>query len=123
MPRTDTHPVLASDLEDVIQTLGACLTFLQARDLMEAQIAFSQVRPSPLSTEVERLHSRYRGYMGDFLLAQHLEDDDPEDADPELGAEDGSEELTEASEALSAAPLGTPDLPKQKGRRLKAEEL
>lgn len=123
MPRTDTHPVLASDLEETIQALGACLTMLQARDLMEAQIAFNMVRPSPLSVEVERLHARFRGYMGDFLLAQHLEEDDSEDEESELGAEDGSEELTEASEALSDAPLGKPNLPKQKGKRLTAEDL
>lgn len=123
MPKTDTHTIYVSDLEDVIQVLGASLTFLQARDLMEAQIAFSANRPSPLTTEVQRLHDRFRGYMGDFLLAQHLDEDDPEDEDSELGAEDDAESVVEASEELSGAPLGAPQFKRQQGRRLDAEEL
>lgn len=123
MPKTDTHPIYASDLEDVIQVLGACLTFLQARDLMEAQIAFSATRPSPLSSEVERLHDRFRGYMGDFLLDAHFEEDDADVEVSEQEAEDGSDELTEASEELSATPLGAPNLRKQQGRRLDADEV
>lgn len=126
MPKTDTHPVYASDLEDVAQVLGACLTFLQARDLMEAQIAFSTPRPSPLSNEVQRLHDRFRGYMGDFLLAAReaeLEEDDGDDQDSELEAENGSDEPVEASEVLSDSPLGKPRLPRQRGRRLDADEV
>lgn len=127
MPKTDTTQIYVNDLEDVRQVLGACLVWLQARDLQEAQIAFSVTRPSPLTIEVERVKERFDGYFGDFLLAQHEADlaaDDIEDADDELGPENGSEELAEASEELlSGAPLGSPKLPKQEGRRLSSEEV
>jgi hypothetical protein len=115
------------DLEDVRQVLAAALMYFQAEDLQTAQVEFRAARPSPLTQEIERVKGRYDSYLGDFLLARHealLAEDEPEIEEDSEGAENGSEELAEASEeALSGAPLGDFTPPKQKGRRLKADEV
>lgn len=126
MPKTDTTEIFVSDLEDVRQVLGACLVMLQARDLIEAQVAFSGTRPSPLTAEVERTKNRFDGYFSDFLLAEHeanLEEDDLDDEVAEHEPEEGAESAAEASDDLSSSPLGTPRLPRQTGRRLKSDEV
>lgn len=116
------------DLEDVRQVLAASLLYFQAEDLQSAQVEFRASRPSPLTQEIERVKSRFDGYLGDYLLAQHeallAEDEEVIEEDVE-GAEDGSDELTEASEedVLSSEPLGKFERPKQKGRRLEADEI
>lgn len=123
----DTVEILVSDLEEARQILAACNTFLVARDLMEAQIEFRASRPSPLALEVDRIKARFDGYFGDYLLARHeasLEVETEDIEDDNEGAEDGSGELTEASEEpLSGAPLGDFKAPRQQGRRLSKEEV
>ena len=80
-----------ADVEDVRQVLAACLTYFQAEDLKSAQVAFSAVRPSPLSLEIERLATRFRGYLGDYYLAQREAELEAEDAEqePQNGNENG----------------------------------
>ena len=122
----DEITVQLADLEDVRQVLAANLMYFQAQDLQEAQKEFRANRPSALTMEIERVKGRFDSYLADFLLRRHeveLGEDEPEFEEDLEEAEDGSEELTEASEPLSSTPLGSPDLPKQKGRRLKADEL
>jgi len=123
----DEYPVRISDLEDVNQVLGACLNYLQARDLMEAQVAFTGTHYSPLTDEVGRLKARFAGYLGDYLLERHEGESEPsltEDADLEVEeSQEPDESLTEASEApLAGVPLGSVTR-KKRGRRLKDEEI
>lgn len=123
----DTQPITITDLEDVTQVLGACLTYFQAEDLQTAQVAFSAPRPSPLTMEIERLHTRMRGYVGDFLLARReveLEEEDSQVEDDIEGPENGSENDPEAfEEELSNAPLGEFKSQRQPGRILTDDEL
>ena len=115
-------PVQISDVEDVRQVLAACLTFFQAEDLKAAQVAFSAVRPSPLTLEVERLATRFRGYLGDYYLAQR--EAELEDEDAELELPNSSENVQEESEEeLSGSPLGDFQPPRQAGVRLTDEEV
>lgn len=116
-----------TDLEDVRQILAACHTYFTARDVEQAQVDFRAVRSSPLTAEIERVRARFDGYMGDLLLARHeseLEETASDTLDDNAEAEEGSQELTEASEEdeLVAAPLKF-DAPKQRGRRLTKEEV
>jgi hypothetical protein len=114
--------VQIADVEDVRQVLAACLTFFQAEDLKSAQLAFSAVRPSPLSLEVERLATRFRGYLGDYYLAQREAELEAEDAESDGQTTDGTD--PEAfDEELSESPLGEFNPPKQEGRRLRVDEL
>lgn len=123
----DSVSIFVKDLEDVRQVLAACNMFLQARDLMEAQIAFTSPRPSQLQLEIDRVKTRFDGYLSDYLLAAHeaeLEVEGDESDEEYEEAEDGSDELTEASEEpLSDAPLGEFKPPRRQGRRLSKEEL
>lgn len=112
-----------TDLEDVRDVLAACLNYFSARDFQQAQIAFGQERPSPLTSEIDRVKTRFDGYMSDFILARYEEERAGDSPADDGVAEDGSEELTEASEELSGAPLGEPKPKRQRGRRLTAEEL
>lgn len=124
---SETVAVQFTDIEDVRQVLAACLTFFQAEDLQKAQVAFSATRPSPLTMEIERMYTRFHGYMGDYLLAQHeaeLAEEDSQDEDSLEEAPNGSEpDATSDSEELSEHPLGEFRAPKQEGRRLSAEEI
>lgn len=119
--------VQARDVEDVRYVLKACLMFLQARDLMEAQANLTTVRPSALTVEVERVGDRFQAYFGQFLIDKHEAELEGYGQDAEEDAEDdpeASESLPEASEdELSDAPLGSPNLVKQKGRVVSVEEL
>jgi hypothetical protein len=107
---TDVEITL-TDLEAARQVLGACATFLAARDMMEAQLALKDYRPSALSSEVERMKTRFDAYMADVLLAER-------DAEEEEEAEE-----TEEAEELTDDPLGKVALPQQEGRRVPLEEL
>lgn len=114
--------VQIADVEDVRQVLAACLTYFQAEDLKSAQVAFSAVRPSPLSMEIERLATRFRGYLGDYYLAQREAELEAEDAEQE--PQNGNENDPEAvEEELSGSPLGEFTPPRQAGVRLTDEEV
>lgn len=114
--------VQIADVEDVRQVLAACLTYFQAEDLKSAQVAFSAVRPSPLSLEIERLATRFRGYLGDYYLAQREAELEAEDAEQE--PQNGNENDPEAvEEELSDSPLGDFRPPRQAGVRLTDEEV
>jgi len=106
--------ITLTDLEAARQVLGACETFLSARDMMEAQLALRDYRPSALAAEVERLRSRFDAYMADRLLAER---------DAEEEAAEAAEAELEVEEELADEPLGSADLPKQQGRRISKEEL
>lgn len=114
--------VQIADVEDVRQVLAACLTYFQAEDLKSAQVAFSAVRPSPLSLEIERLATRFRGYLGDYYLAQREAELEAEDAEqePQNGNENDPEGV---EEELSDTPLGEFRAPRQAGVRLTDEEV
>lgn len=124
---SETVAVQFNDIEDVRQVLAACLTYFQAEDLQKAQVAFSATRPSPLTMEIERMFTRYHGYMGDYLLAQHeaeVDEEDSQDEDSLEEAPNGSEPVQEPfGEELSDSPLGEFKPPRQEGRRLSAEEV
>lgn len=112
--------ILISDLDDIRGVLAACAMFFQARDLMEAQVKFSSVRPSALSLEIDRVQKRASEIMSDYLLAAReaqLEEEYEEEPEDE---EEGDEE---EYEELPAQPLGEFRPPRQEGRRLSAEEL
>jgi hypothetical protein len=104
--------ITLADAEDAAQVLDACATFLTARDMMAAQASLSPFfRESPLTAEVQRLKTRFDGYLGDYLLARRR-------------AEEGEDERPEEpEEELSSDPLGQGTLPGQQGRRLSREEL
>jgi len=115
-----TVEITLKDLEDVRQTLAACLTFMVARDLMESQAQMNNLRQSPLTNEVERMSTRFDGYMADHLLQLHeasLQDDEPDNGDSVMGGPEPG------FEPLSDAPLGAKAFPRQEGRRMTAEEL
>lgn len=116
-----------TDFEDMKSALQMALVYFQAEDLKAAQLQLDRHRrPTPLTLELERVYARASAYLGDFLLAAHeaeLEEEAAEFEQDVEGAEDGSEELTEASETLSDHPLGKFKKPVQKGRRLSAEEV
>lgn len=124
---SETVAVQFNDIDDVRQVLLACLTYFQAEDLQRAQVAFSAARPSPLAMEIERLHTRFHGYMGDYFMAQHeaeLDEDDYQDMDSTEEAPNGSEPGEEGfGEELSDHPLGEFNAPRQEGRRLSVEEV
>lgn len=114
--------VQITDVEDARQVLVACLTYFQAEDLKAAQLAFSAVRPSPLTMEIERLATRFRGYLGDYYLAQREAELEAEDA--EQGPQNADENDPEAfDEELSDSPLGDFTPPQREGRRLRVDEL
>lgn len=118
----DIVEIQVSDLEDVRQVLAACYGFFVARDIQNAQAEFRAERPSPLRVEIERVKTRFDGYFGDFLLAEHeatLAADELADEESKEEAEEGSGELTEA---LSGTPLGDFTAPKQKGKRVTAKD-
>jgi hypothetical protein len=109
--------ILISDLDDVRTVLAACAGLLLARDMESAQVQFANLRSSPLRSEVERVKGRLDAYMGDFLIAQR-------DADIAADVEDQPEDAADVEdEEFSAEPLGKFKNPKQKGRRLSAEEV
>lgn len=124
---SETVAVQFNDIDDVRQVLLACLTYFQAEDLQRAQVAFSAPRPSPLTMEVERLHTRFHGYMGDYFMAQHeaeLDEEEYQDEDTLEGAPNGSEPDAQGdSEELSDHPLGEFVAPRQEGRRLSVDEV
>lgn len=123
----DQVGIFINDVEDTYQALRAALRYHQAKDLQEAQTAFTNVRPSALSVELERCCDKLRGYLGDFHFAQHEAELDAEDEDAESEAEEGSEidseELSKDDEELSDTPLGDFKAPRQEGRRLEADEI
>ncbi len=122
----DEITVQLADLEDVRQVLAANLMYFQAQDLQEAQKEFRANRPSALTMEIERVKGRFDSYLADFLLRRHeveLAEEEAEVEEDLEGAEEGSEEATEASDELVSEPLGAFEKPKQKGRRLTAEEV
>ena len=114
---TDIEITLA-DLEDTRHTLNACLSFFTARDLLNAQSQMRDFRASPLTDEVERLKSRFDGYLADYLLALHEDEEDEA-----LEDEDEEEEAPVVEEILADLPLGGGNLPRQQGRRLSREEI
>jgi len=112
-----TVEITITDLQDAREILGACLTYFQARDMAEAQYRIQPLRPSGLTSEVERLKTRYDSYMADLLLAER------DAADEEEEEEDEEEDAVAVEEVLADAPLGEPVLPRQQGRRLTADEI
>lgn len=124
---TNEIVIQATDVEDARFVLKACLTFLQAQDLADAQMALRAVRPTPLAQETERVLQRLDNLFAQFLIERHesaLYDDDQEAEEDAQEAPEGSEELAEGDlEPLSDSPLGKFDKPQQRGRRVSAKEL
>jgi hypothetical protein len=126
----DQTTILISDLEDTRIVLNAALNYFMARDMETAQLNFTASRPSPLTSEIQRVKQRLDGVLGDFLLEQHEsrseEFEEEDDLDVEVyvdDAEDGLQSLVEASqEALPDTAFAEPKIARQKGRRLSAEE-
>jgi hypothetical protein len=127
----DETTILVSDLEDTRIVLNAALNYFMARDMETAQLNFTNSRPSPLTSEIQRVKARLDGVFGDYLLAEHesrseaFEDEDDLDVEEYADdAEDGSEGLTEADlDILPDVPLGEPKTTRQKGRRLSVQEV
>lgn len=127
----DETTILISDLEDTRIVLNAALNYFMARDMETAQLNFTNSRPSPLTSEIQRVKLRLDGVLGDYLLAEHesrsglYEDEVFLDAEEDLeDAYDGLQELTEASkEPLPDAALAEPKVGRQTGRRLTVQEV
>lgn len=127
----DQTTILLSDLEDTRIVLNAVLNYFMARDMETAQLNFTASRPSPLTSEIQRVKVRLDGVLGDYLLQRHESDsglDEDEsflDAEEDLDEpENGIQSLIEASEEpLPDAAFAEPKISRQVGRRLSAEEV
>lgn len=127
-----------NDVEDTRSVLQALYNYFTMHDMMEAQIHMETPQPSYLTLEIQRLRSRFDGYLSEALLQAYEErEDDESDSDDEIDlegyhtfqdieeAEEGSESQEEASEEPEAEPL--PDFPlgkgpaRTKGRRIKED--
>lgn len=122
-----------NDIEDLRQTLAACLRYFQAKDLATAQVAYAAPNPSPLTQEIERVLQRLDFFWGDFLIRLREELLEEDEVEEELELETETEETeddeeTEEAEAeedspLSKNPLGSVKTKRQTGRRLRPEEV
>lgn len=122
----NTVEMLVDDLDDARQLLEACQTYFTAQDIAKAQMAFTEVRPSLMSQQIERVKARLDGIFSDFLLQRYEEEkneDDTEEEAEELEVEEEPEEVElvaeeEVDDLLSSNPLGSRPLPKQRGTRV-----
>lgn len=121
----DEIVIQAGDVDDIRYVLNACLHFFQAQDLLDAQRALNNVRPSPLTQDIERVKARVDFYFNQWVVDRYENEVDEEDQESAEEAQEADEGLTGVSEddVLSDTPLGSFEKPKQKGRRMKVAEL
>lgn len=100
--------VLISDIEEIRDVLGACLTYFTAQDVIKAQTQFRQMRQSPITSELERVKARVDGLMGDYLLFRYQ-------------AEKGESEEEPKEEELPDNPLGSPKFSSRAKEHARAE--
>lgn len=95
--------VMMEDLEMFYTTFQAVHNYLEAQDMAKCQLnMLPTYRTSPLTQDVAVSLKRVEGLMGDFLLSQHLHQEDEEEEDVE----------EEQQEELPDAPFGEPDVKK-----------
>jgi hypothetical protein len=104
-PMTEAAMTFA-DLQDLRTVLMTVQTCLSARDLSDSAASLQgEVRYRPLTKEVERVLTRVKGLLGDLML-EHMDDEAPEEDDPE---EDGFEEAERVAEYHSLLVSGLSD--------------
>jgi hypothetical protein len=103
--------VSLDNLEMLRALLGRVSTHLEAIDLANAEVNMSDVRYRPLTIAVAEAGNRLQGLIADFLLAQHLADQDelsPSGETHQAEADAGEEDQDEVDQA-EADPTTNPD--------------
>lgn len=97
MEKIESTIITIGDLERAISALEATLTFLQARDIMEAQISMRPIAPNMLALEIDFILKRMQGIVKDYYYERAVEDRPSE-----------TNVQPEEEEPLPPTPLGSP---------------